>query len=154
MSYKLQRILDLQTLHAAENRQQFHGLFSRTTWISRHQKGYTTVDFNEARDDEVAVASAVLHSYHLHLTPDRQPCQHLITHFLTGWMLFLMPNQQCQSAEGITNEPFVLQSVEKLDTYFRMSMCHAFEHFEYFVIFSDQQKRLSIISLLLLFIFA
>ena len=27
MSYKLQRILDLHTLHGAENRQQFHGLF-------------------------------------------------------------------------------------------------------------------------------
>jgi len=28
----------------------FNGLFSRTTWVSRHQKGYTILDFNEARD--------------------------------------------------------------------------------------------------------
>jgi len=30
----------------------------------------------------------------------RQPRQHLITHFFTGLMLFLTPNQQCQSSEG------------------------------------------------------
>jgi len=28
------------------------------------------------------------------------PCQQLITQFFTGQMLFLMPNQQCQSTEG------------------------------------------------------
>jgi len=32
--------------------------FSRTTWISQHQKGRTILDFTEARDDGVAVASA------------------------------------------------------------------------------------------------
>jgi len=26
---------------------------------------------------------------------------HLITHFFIGWILFLMPNQQCQSTERI-----------------------------------------------------
>jgi len=26
-----------------------------------------------------------------------EPCQHLITQFFTGWMLFLVPNQQYQS---------------------------------------------------------
>jgi len=36
----------------------FNGLFSRTAWVSRHQKGYTNLDFNKARDDGVAVASA------------------------------------------------------------------------------------------------
>jgi len=36
----------------------FNGLFSRTTWVSRHQKGRTILDFTEARDDGVAVASA------------------------------------------------------------------------------------------------
>jgi len=29
----------------------FNGLFSRTTWVSRHQKDRTILDFNEARDD-------------------------------------------------------------------------------------------------------
>jgi len=28
----------------------FNGLFSRTTWVSRHQKGKTSLDLNEARD--------------------------------------------------------------------------------------------------------
>ena len=28
--------------------------------------------------------------------------QHLITQFFTGQMLFMPPNQQCQSTEGIT----------------------------------------------------
>jgi len=36
----------------------------------------------------------------LHLTPDRQPCQHPTTEFLTGRMPFLLHNQQCQSTEG------------------------------------------------------
>ena len=38
---------------------------------------------------------------HLHLAPDRWPHQHLINQFCTGRVLFLMPNQQCQSTEGI-----------------------------------------------------
>jgi len=31
----------------------FNSLFSRTTWISRYQKGRTSLDWNEARDDGV-----------------------------------------------------------------------------------------------------
>jgi len=31
----------------------FNGLFSRTTWISWYQKGKTSLDLNEARDDGV-----------------------------------------------------------------------------------------------------
>jgi len=31
----------------------FNGLFSRTAWISRYQKGKTSLDLNEARGDEV-----------------------------------------------------------------------------------------------------
>jgi len=85
--------------------------FSRTTWISRHQKK-TILDFNEARDDGVAVASAGPFANHLHLMPDRQPCQHLITQFFTGWMFFLTPNQQYQSTEGntVTAEPCYIKA--------------------------------------------
>ena len=32
--------------------QPFNGLFSRTTWVSRYQKGKTNLDFSEARDSE------------------------------------------------------------------------------------------------------
>jgi len=44
----------------------------------------TNLDFNEARDDGVAVASAGLHANHLHFAPDRQSRQHLTTQFFTG----------------------------------------------------------------------
>ena len=47
------------------------------------------------------VASARSYANKLQLAPDTQPRQHLISQFFTGWMLFLMPNQQCQSTEGI-----------------------------------------------------
>jgi len=32
--------------------QPFNGLFSRTTWVSRHQKGKTNLDFTGARDSD------------------------------------------------------------------------------------------------------
>ena len=48
-----------------------------------------------------AVASAEPYANNLHLVPDRQLHQHIITVF-TGRMLFLMPNQQCQSTERQT----------------------------------------------------
>jgi len=32
--------------------QPFNGLFSRTTWVSRYQKGKTNLDFTGARDGE------------------------------------------------------------------------------------------------------
>jgi len=33
----------------------FNGLFPRTTWVSQYQKGKTSLDLNEARDDGVLV---------------------------------------------------------------------------------------------------
>jgi len=42
-----------------------------TILVSRHQKGRTILDFNEAKSDGVAVASARPHANHLHLAPDR-----------------------------------------------------------------------------------
>jgi len=64
--------------------------FSRTTWVSQHQKRKTILDFNEARDDRVAVASAGPYANHLLLVPDRQACQHLITQF---YKLNALPDQ-------------------------------------------------------------
>jgi len=49
----------------------------------------------------VAVASAGPYANHLHLAPDREPRQHLITQFLTAWMLFLTSNQLWHSNEGM-----------------------------------------------------
>jgi len=46
----------------------FNGLFSRTTEVSRHQKRYTSLEFNEARHNGVTVASVGPYVNHLHLT--------------------------------------------------------------------------------------
>jgi len=48
----------------------FNGLFSRTTWVSQYQKSRTILDFIEARDNGVAVASAGPYANHLHFAPD------------------------------------------------------------------------------------
>jgi len=40
------------------------------------------LDFNKPGNDGVAVAWAGSRANHLHLTPARQPCQHIVTHFL------------------------------------------------------------------------
>jgi len=59
----------------------------------------TILDFTEARDDEVAVASTGPYANHLHLAPDiTTPVPHRSV--FTGQMPFLPPNQQCQSTEG------------------------------------------------------
>jgi len=45
-----------------------------TTWVSQQQKGKTSLDFNEARDDGgfgMAVASAGPYANNLHLAQDR-----------------------------------------------------------------------------------
>jgi len=76
----------------------FNGPFSKTTQVSRYQKGKTNLDFTEATD-RVAVASAGPYAS-LNLAPDKQPHQHPTTLFFTGWMPFLPPNQQRQSTEG------------------------------------------------------
>jgi len=76
-----------------------HGLFSRTTWVSRHQKGQTNLDFNQAREDAVAVASAGPYANHL---TDKHVSTSPLKNFFTSQMLFLTSNQQCQSTEGIT----------------------------------------------------
>jgi len=75
-----------------KNKLPFNGLFSRTTWVSWHQKVKPFWILMKARDDGVAVASARPYANHLHLALDRYPCQHIMTRFFTGQMLFLMPN--------------------------------------------------------------
>jgi len=49
----------------------FNDLFSTTTWVRWHQKGENNLDYNEARDDGVAVASAGTYAHHLHVAADR-----------------------------------------------------------------------------------
>ena len=81
----------------------FNGPLSRTTWVSRYQKGKTNLDFNEARDSE----------WQWHQLGHMQvcsvqcaPCSRQITtptahhSVFTGRMPFLPPSQQRQSTEG------------------------------------------------------
>ena len=60
---------------------------------------------NEATDDGVLGCSGISWTIcNLHLAPDTQPHQHLITQkIFTGRMLFLTPDQQRQSTEGTNN---------------------------------------------------
>jgi len=48
----------------------FNGPFSRTTQVSRYQKGKTNLDFTEARDSEWQW-NQLEHNASLHLAPDR-----------------------------------------------------------------------------------
>ena len=43
---------DTQRIHACTHTHPFNGPFSRTTRVSRYQKGKTSLDFTEARDSE------------------------------------------------------------------------------------------------------
>ena len=79
--------------------QPFNGLFSRTTWVSRHQKGKTNLDFTGARDSE----------WQWHQLGHMQVCTSLQTdnHASTPPLCFLQagcpscrPNQQRQSTES------------------------------------------------------
>jgi len=45
-------ISNISVTDTYNNRQPFNGLFSRTTWVSRYQKGKTNLDFTGARDSE------------------------------------------------------------------------------------------------------
>ena len=79
--------------------QPFNGLFSRTTWVSRYQKGKTNVDFTGARDSEWQWHQLG----HMQVCTSFQTDNHASTPplcFFTGRMPFLPPNQQRQGTEG------------------------------------------------------
>ena len=80
----------------------FNALFSRTTWVSRHQKGKTSLDFYEARDDGVLGCSGISWAICKQSAPRFRQIATPTPHrsVFTGRMLFLPPNQQCQSTEG------------------------------------------------------
>jgi len=72
-----------------------NGLFSRRTWVSQYQKGKTSVNLSEARDD--GDGSGISKQS----TPRfRQTTTLASLNFFARWMLFLMSNQQCQRTEG------------------------------------------------------
>ena len=76
--------------------------FSGSIWVSWYQKGKTSLDLNEARDDEVL-------GWQWHQQTNMQTICTLLRQItiptphhsiFTGQMLFLTPNQQHQSTEG------------------------------------------------------
>jgi len=64
--------------------------------VSQYQKGKTSLDLNEARDD--GVLGWLDHMQTICTSLQTTPTPH--HSMFTGQMLFLTPNQQCQSTEG------------------------------------------------------
>jgi len=77
-------------------------LFSRITWVNWYQKGKTSLDLNEARDDGVLGCSGISWTICKQSAPHSRQITTPTSHhsILTGWMLILMPNEKCQSTEG------------------------------------------------------
>jgi len=69
----------------------FNSLFSRTTWVSQYQKGKTSVDLNEARDNGVCGCYDHMQTICTLLQTDNHTNTPSLN-FFTGQMLFLMPN--------------------------------------------------------------
>jgi len=82
-----------------------NGLFSRTTRVSRYQKGKTSLDLNEARDYGVLGCSGISWTMCKQSAPRSTQITTPTPHdsICSGQMLFLMPNQQCQTTEGISS---------------------------------------------------
>jgi len=89
-----------QTLVLLSTLRPFNGLFSRTTCVSQHQEGKPFWILLEQEIYGVVVASAGPYANHLHVAPDRYPCEYLTTQVSARRMFFLLPNQQHQSTGG------------------------------------------------------
>ena len=80
----------------------FNGFFSRTTWVSRYQKGKNQSGFKRGK----RLWDSRIQWHHLdHMQTICNSLQKITTttpnHLIfTGQMLFLTPKQQCQSTEG------------------------------------------------------
>jgi len=92
-------MMTLYVLHRVKHTHPFNGPFSETTRrtrVSRYQKGRTNLDFTEARDSEWQWHQLG----HMQVCNSLQTDNHATMHRLfTGWMPFLLPNQQRQSTE-------------------------------------------------------
>ena len=75
----------------------FNGFFSRTTWVSRYQKGKTSLDLNEARDYRVWDGSGISWTICKQPAPRFRQITTPTPHhsMFAGRMLSLTPNQQC-----------------------------------------------------------
>ena len=85
----------------------FNGPLSRNTWNSWYQKGKTNLDFTEASDSEWQWHQVGKSAPHSRQTTTPAP-HHSV---FTGQMPFLLPNQQCQSTEGIQFQQVTLANI-------------------------------------------
>jgi len=82
----------------------FIGLFSRTTCVSRYQKGKTSLDFNEARYCRVLGCSGISWTICKQSAPRFRQITNTSLLDFTGLMLFLTPKSvqalKAKSTEG------------------------------------------------------
>jgi len=78
----------------------FNGPLSRTTWVSRYQKGKTSLNLKEARGDGVLGCSGISWTTCKQSAPRSRQITTPTPHhsIFTGRTLFLMPSQQRQSS--------------------------------------------------------
>jgi len=80
----------------------FNGPLSRTTWVSRYQKGKTNLDFTDARASEWQWHQLGHMQVCTSLQTDSYASNPPLSFLQAGWrMPFLPPNQQRQSTEGV-----------------------------------------------------
>ena len=78
----------------------FNGLFSRTTWVSWHQKGKPIwILLKQEMMGGRGISWTICKSFAPHSRQITTPVPH--HSIFTGRMLFLMLNQRCQNTEGI-----------------------------------------------------
>jgi len=84
----------------------FNDLFSRTFRVNRYQKGKTSLDLNEAKDDGVLGCSGISWTICKQSAPHSRRITTPTPHhsMFTGRMLFVTSNQQCQCTEGRLSE--------------------------------------------------
>jgi len=68
----------------------FNSLFSRTTWVSRHQKDKTSQDSDEARDDDILGCSGISWTIYKQFAL----CSRQITSLLNFYMPDALPDAQ------------------------------------------------------------
>ena len=86
----------------------YHYCYTRLTasipgnLVIQYQNGEASLDLNEARDDGVSGCSGIRWTICKHSAPHSRQITTRTPHHsvFTGRVLFLMPNQQCQSTEG------------------------------------------------------
>jgi len=84
----------ITTSTAASTLHPFNGLFSRTTWVSRYQKGKTSLDLNEARGDKVLGCSGISWTICKEVCSSCQSDNHMNTSSLNFYQPDAFPDAQ------------------------------------------------------------